>query len=214
MYRSHPQTQSILDTIRSGAIGEVKIIKTSFCYRTTKIDGNIRFNRELAGGAMMDVGCYCLDFSRLIAGEEPNKIMAAGKLHASGVDEWAGGTLHFPGGIIASFVCGMSVQGDNSAHINGTDGYLEIGWPWKPQRMATYTIAHSTPPRQDAKAGAAARPPKQEISVEADVELYALEADDFAAAVLDGAAPKVSQAQTLGNMRALDEIRRQIGVEF
>jgi predicted dehydrogenase len=214
MYRSHPQTQSILDTIRSGAIGEVKIIKTSFCYRTTKIDGNIRFNRELAGGALMDVGCYCLDFSRLIAGAEPDKIQAVGKLHASGVDEWAGCTLRFPGGIVASFVCGMTLQGDNSAFINGSEGYLEIGWPWKPQRQATYTIAHSTPPRQDAKGSMPVRPPKQEISVEADAELYALEADDFAAAVLDGAPPKTSRAQTLGNMRTLDEIRRQIGVEF
>ncbi|HMB95470.1 MAG TPA: hypothetical protein VKK61_05475, partial [Tepidisphaeraceae bacterium] len=103
----------------------------------------------------------------------------------------------------------------NSAHINGSEGYLEIGWPWKPQRTATYTIAHSTPPRQDARVGGSqARPPKQEVTVEADVELYALEADDFAATIQDGAPPKVSREQTLGNMRALDEIRRQIGVKF
>jgi predicted dehydrogenase len=215
MYRSHPQTQSILETIRSGAIGEVKIIKTSFCYRTTRIDGNIRFNRDLAGGSLMDVGCYCLDFSRLIAGEEPDKIQAVGKLHASGVDEWAGGTLHFRSGIVASFVCGMTVQGDNSAHINGSEGYLEIGWPWKPQATATYTISHSIPPKQDAKGRKAqVRPEKQEISVKANGELYALEADDFAATVLDGAPPRITRDQTLGNMAALDEIRRQIGVKF
>jgi predicted dehydrogenase len=213
MYRSHPQTQAILDTIRSGTIGDVKIIKTSFCYRTTKITDNIRFNANLAGGAMMDVGCYCLDFSRLIAGEEPDKIAAVGKIHSSGVDEWASASLHFPSGIVASFVCGMTVQGDNSAFINGTEGYLEIGWPWKPQRKATYTIAHSTPPRQDAKSGAApTRPPKQDFTVEADAELYALEADDFAASVLDGKTARVTPAQTLGNMRALDEIRHQLGV--
>ena len=194
MYRSHPQTQLILDTIRSGAIGDAKIIKTSFCYRTTNIADNIRFNSKLAGGAMMDVGCYCLDFSRMIAGEEPDKIFAAGKLHESGVDEWAGGTLHFPGGIIANFVCGMTVQGDNTAQINGTEGYLEIGWPWKPQRKATFTIAHSTPPRQDVKSGGVPnRPPRQDISVEAEAELYALEADDFAEAVLDGKTPKISR---------------------
>jgi predicted dehydrogenase len=215
MYRSHPQTDAVLNTIRSGAIGEVKIIKTSFCYRTTRVNENIRFRPELAGGAMMDIGCYCLDFSRMIAGQEPDRIMAAGKLHPSGVDETAAGTLHFPNGIVAGFVCGMTVQADNTASICGTEGYIDIPWPWKPQRRATYTIAHSTPPRQDARPGTLpTRPPRQDFTVEADAELYALEADDFAATVRDGAAPRLSRADTLGNMRALDEIRRQIGLLY
>jgi xylose dehydrogenase (NAD/NADP) len=212
MYRSHPQTHSVLESIRSGAIGEVKLIKTSFCYRTTKVDQNIRFRPELAGGAMMDIGCYCLSFSRLIASEEPDRIVAIGKMHSSGVDEAASGSLHFPAsGILATFACGMTVQADNTAYVCGTEGYLEIPWPWKPQRRATYTIAHSTPPRQDAPAGSApARPPRQEIVVETDSELYALEADDFAAAAIDGAPPMVSREDSIGNMRALDEIRKQI----
>lgn len=215
MYRSHPQTAKILETIKSGVIGQVKLIKTSFCYRTTKIEGNIRFSRELHGGAVMDVGCYCVNLSRLIAGGEPDRVLAAGKLFETGVDEWSGGTLHFPNGIIGSFVCGMTVQADNSAFICGTDGYLQIGWPWKPQPQATFTVAHSVPPRQDSSTSTAGtRPPREDITVEAGRELYAFEADDFAATVLDGAAPALSRQDTVGNMRVLDQIRQQVGLQF
>lgn len=211
MYRSHPQTAKILEAIRNGAIGQVKLIKTSFCYRTTKIAGNIRFSKSLEGGSVMDVGCYCVNFSRLIAGEEPDRVLAAGKLHESGVDEWAGGTLHFPSGIIGTFTCGMTVQADNTAYICGTEGYLEVAWPWKPPKKATFTIAQSTPPRQDSATSAAgSRPPRQDITIEGDRELYAYEADDFAAAVQDSAPPALTPADTIGNMRVLDQIRKQL----
>jgi predicted dehydrogenase len=215
MYRSHPQTRAVLEKIAGGAIGQVKIIKTSFCFRISKIDQNIRFNPALAGGSVMDIGCYCTSFCRLIAGQEPDKTFAVGRLHESGVDEAASGTLHFPNGIVASFVCGMLVQADNTASICGTEGYIDIGWPWKPQRRATFTVNHSIPPKQDLKPGAVAtRPPKQEITVDAELELYALEADDFAATVLDSASPRVSRTDTVGNMRVLDEIRKQIGLPY
>src|SRR5258708_18337405 len=71
MYRSHPLTHAVMDAIRGGAIGQVKMIRASFCYRTMRITNNIRFSRELAGGALMDVGCYCIDFCRMVAGAEP-----------------------------------------------------------------------------------------------------------------------------------------------
>jgi predicted dehydrogenase len=215
MYRSHPQTRAVLDTIAGGAIGQVKIIKTSFCFRISKLDQNIRFKPELAGGAIMDIGCYCTSFCRLIAGQEPDRVHAVGRLHESGVDEAVSGTLHFPNGIVAGFVCGMLVQADNTASICGTEGYIDVGWPWKPQKRVAFTVNHSIPPKQDLKPGAVAtRPPKQEISVEAESELYALEADDFAATVLDSAPPAVPRGDTVGNMRVLDQIRKQIGLSY
>src|SRR4051794_5096233 len=65
MYRAHPQTGAIVDAVRGGKIGRLQLVRTSFCYRTTRIAGNVRFDRELGGGALMDVGCYCLSFARL-----------------------------------------------------------------------------------------------------------------------------------------------------
>lgn len=218
MYRSHPLTHAVIDAVRGGEIGELKMIRSSFCYRTSRTEGNVRFDRELGGGGVMDVGCYCINFSRMIAGEEPAEIHASAHMHdESGVDDLAVATLKFPSGVVASFTCGMCVQADNTAYVCGTEGYIEIPVPWKPPvQQADYTIARSTPPKMDLSSGtgAAQRPPRETRMIDAGKELYALEADDFAAAVLDGKPPAVTEADTLGNMAVLDEIRRQIGLKF
>jgi predicted dehydrogenase len=216
MYRSHPYIRGVEEAIRAGAVGELRMIRTSFCYRTSKIAGNVRFDRQLGGGALMDVGCYCINFSRHFAGAEPVSIQAAARFHESGVDEMTSATMQFASGAIASFNCGMSVQADNTGAICGTDGYIEVPVPWKPTLgKGGYIIGRSTPPRQDqANSSAPAPPPRQLFAVDADQDLYALEADDFAAVVLDGKTPAITRADTIGNMRVLDEIRRQIGLRF
>jgi predicted dehydrogenase len=211
MYRSHPLTAAVLEVIRRGEIGKVKLIRTSFCFRTSKLAGNIRFDPSLAGGSLMDVGCYCLSFSRLIAGEEPERFEVFGHLNESGVDDLAAGVLHFPSGIVATFQCGMLVQADNTATISGDDGYVELPVPWKPPREnAAYVVAHSTPPKMDG--GAAAVKPRETRTASAPTELYGMEADDFAASVFDGAPERVSAADSLGNMRLLDAMRERLGV--
>ena len=213
MYRSHPLTHAVMQTVREGEIGRVRLIRTSFCFRTTRTEGNIRFDAALAGGALMDVGCYCLNCSRLVAGAEPVAAHAAGTLHPSGVDDCAAGVLSFPDGVCASFTCGMSVQADNTAYVCGTEGFVEVPVPWKPPREdAEYSVVRGTPPRMDGPVKSGTTPARQTRRVSAPKELYALEADDFAAAVLDGAPPRVDRNDSVGNMRLLDELRRQIGV--
>ena len=219
MYRSHPLTHAVLESISGGEIGTVKLVRTSFCFRTTRVEGNIRFDPSLAGGALMDIGCYCLNFSRLIAGAEPVAAHAVGVLHGSGVDESAAAVLTFPGGVTASFTCGMTVQADNTAFICGSEGYVEIPVPWKPAaRGAEYRVVRGTPPKMDDASRGAARdtaqpgPARQVHAVDAGKELYALEADDFAAAVQDGVPPRIDRTDSVGNMRLLDLLRRQLGV--
>lgn len=213
MYRSHPLTHAVIDAIRGGVIGRLQLIRTSFCFRTTRIEGNIRFDAALAGGSLMDVGCYCLNFSRLFAGAEPLSAHAIGALHASGVDESATGVLAFPGGVAASFTCGMSLHADNTAYLCGTEGFIEIPVPWKPPREgAEYRVVRGAPPLMDGPAKVPAGPLRQVRRVDAGKELYALEADDFAAAAFDGAPPRLDRADSVGNMRLLDELRRQVGV--
>lgn len=215
MYRSHPLTHAVIDSVRAGEIGDIKLIRTSFCYKMSKIGDNVRFNRALGGGGLMDVGCYCINFTRMLAREEPDQVHASAHMHEKGVDDVLTATLHFPSGIVASFTCGMSVHADNTAYICGSEGFIEIPVPWKPPVLqAAYTVARSTPPKMDQPAGVKAPPPRETRLVDANSELYALEADDFATAVLDGKPPAVSEADTLGNMAVLDEIRRQIGLEF
>src|SRR5688572_10284027 len=219
MYRAHPLTHAVLEAVKSGAIGEVRLVRTSFCYRTTRIANNIRFDAGLCGGALMDIGCYCINFSRMFGGgAEPNVIHAAGKLHSSGVDEVVAGQMQFPNGVVASFTCGMSLQADNTAYVCGTEGYIETPVPWKPPpKDAIYAVARGIPPRQDNPGiktpGLAPVPPRDVRRVDAGKELYALEADDFAATVLDGKPPMLTRRDTVGNMHVLDEMRRQIGVK-
>ena len=211
MYRAHPLTHSVIEAVASGAIGEVRLIRTSFCFKVSKWEGNIRFEPALHGGVLMDVGCYCVNFSRMFAGCEPSGIHVVHHRHESGVDDVVAGTLAFPNGVLASFTCGMSVHADNAASVCVSEGYVEIPVPWKPPRNgAAFTIARSTPPRMENPA--AKSPPPRETRTIGDVgELYALEADAFAAAVLDGAAAFVTREDTLGNQRVMDELRRQVG---
>ena len=80
MYVSHPQTARIIEMVRSGAIGELRLIRASFCYRTSRMAGNIRFDPSSPAAALMDVGCYCTHFARLIAGAEPVSVARSARL--------------------------------------------------------------------------------------------------------------------------------------
>lgn len=215
MYVSHPQTSQMLQAVSDGAIGQLRLIRTSFSFRTKRVEGNIRFQPALAGGALMDVGCYCINFARLFAKSDVTSVHAVTKLHPTGVDELTSGTMRFANGVLATFNCGMTTQCDNTAQICGTEGYIAVPWPWKPPATgATYTIAHNVPPKQDQLAAVSGPPPKHTMTVDANAELYALEADDFAATVLDGAVPKVAPEETIANTKVLEQIRKQIGLTF
>jgi D-xylose 1-dehydrogenase (NADP+, D-xylono-1,5-lactone-forming) len=213
MYRSHPLTHAVLKAVRDGAIGQLRLIRTSFCFRTTKIAGNIRFSPELGGGGLMDVGCYCINFSRLFAGEEPSTMTAAACLHESGVDELAVGTMQFPAGVLATFTCGMTTQSDNTAYLCGSEGFIEVPIPWKPPKESIFVIARGTPPRMDGPPTPSSWPPPREVvKINVVDELYGLEADDFATTVMDGKTPAISMADSIGNMRVLDQLRKLAGL--
>ncbi len=210
MYRSHPQTRAVLAEVRGGAIGRVKLIRTSFCYNTKMIEGNVRFSPELVGGALMDIGCYCVDLARLITGRDPKTAHCIAHHGTTGVDEYACGVLEYGDGVLASFNCGMTVQTDNAALICGDDGYIRVPVPWKPpMKGAGYELDAMTPPRQDGVPVKGRE--KRIVEVACDGALYGMEADDFAATVLEGRAPAMPWEDSLSNMRVLEALRRQIG---
>ncbi len=201
MYRSHPLTAAVQGAVAGGAIGALRLIRTSFLFAAAKPDGNIRFDPALHGGSLMDVGCYCLSYARLMAGAEPVELRIFGHVHERGMDDYAAGALAFPGGILANFACGITVQGDNTAYLHGSAGHIEVPIPWKP-------------PVSDAEFTVVTAGGRRTEKVNAGKPLYALEADEFAEAVLDGKPPRVSEAETLGNQRCLDELRGQMGLPY
>ncbi len=214
MYRSHPLHHAIAQQIAEGAIGKIQAIRTSFCFKVAKPEGNIRFSRACAGGALMDIGCYCVNFSRHYIGSEPQAVHATSRLNDDGVDILTSGTMHFADDILASFTCGMTLHADNAAYICGDEGYITIPIPWKPPaEKATYTLNRGTPPRMD-KGAAAAGPMSKQVAVDAGRPLYGLEADDFAAVVMDGATPTITAQDTIANMQTLDALRESAGVIF
>ncbi len=210
MYRCHPLLSAVQQVVADNRIGTIQMLRMSFCFRIANPEGNVRFSTELGGGALMDVGCYCVNFARTIAQAEPIATNVISKIHTTGVDEITTASLQFDN-MMAQFVCGMSLQTDNTAYICGTEGYIALPIPWKPPvDGAQYIIKTMTPPKTDPKAF---QPQVPEVhSVDAPCHLYGMEADAFAAAVQDGAPPFVSADDSLGNMKVLDNLRQQIGL--
>lgn len=211
MYRCHPLTHAVVNAVRSGVIGRLRMIRASFCYRTSRIDGNVRFDPAIGGGGLQDIGSYCVSVSRLLAGCEPTRVHAAGHFHSTGVDDVAAGVLNFPNGVTASLTFGMSVQADNTLHVGGEEGWIQVPVPWKPAQCgAVYVVGGQTPPKQDLAATTPGPTGPQTVTVDAPAPLFALEADAFAQAVRSGGPLPVSREDTVGNVRVLTEMARQL----
>lgn len=107
MYRHHPQMRKANDLIEAGAIGRLRQISSSFSVRLVDL-ADIRLLRELDGGALMDLGCYCVSGSRLFGGEA-ERVLGEQVLAGSGVDLDFYGTMCFPGDVVAQFDVSFSL---------------------------------------------------------------------------------------------------------
>ena len=216
MFLTHPLTKAWQHEIQSGTIGEIKLIRSSFSFAVNNPNTNSRFNTELAGGSIMDIGCYCTTLALLVANAEPASIYCSAHIHESGVDDYAAGILHFPNNLIASFVCGMTAQCNNTTYICGSKGYIEIPVPWKPPLpQSTYIIDHNIPAKQDKKVASNGLKAAREVkTVNCDKPLYGVEADAFAEAVLDSKPMFISPEFTLRNTRILEKMRSEINLPY
>ena len=125
MYRHHPRILAAREMVKTGKIGELKIINAGFTFWLAD-ENDIRNQPEMGGGAVMDVGCYCINISRLMAGREPQVVQARAEWAFSGVDDKLVGMLDFGGGLMAHFDCGFNMESRQECIIAGTDGYLSL----------------------------------------------------------------------------------------
>jgi len=124
----HPQTLRIKSLLDAGAIGHLRLIRAAQSFMVTEQD-DVRLFRELEGGALMDVGCYCVHFARFIAGE-PERVYGEQRLNDHGVDLLFSGTMRFAGDILATFDAGLDVPRRDFLELVGADGTMEVHDPW------------------------------------------------------------------------------------
>ena len=215
MYRCHPQTLRLVELVRAGAIGDVRLIRASFNVARDFDPAHRMFDRGLGGGAILDLGCYPVSFARLIAGAaagrpfaDPQEFHATGRLHpVAGTDDLASAVAKFPGDIIAELSCGSTVLHEICARIYGSRGWIDVPSPFVPglDGRDESIVLHRT--------GAE---PEVIAFPSGGVGLYAHEADAVAAALARGdrEVPQMSWADTTGNMAVLDAWRAAVGVRY
>ena len=128
MYRHNPQTKRVTQLVAEGAIGELRAIRATFSYSLYDVD-NIRLRTDVEGGALMDVGCYCVSGSRLLGGE-PVAVHGEAWFGPSGTDWIFGGLLRFPNDVIATFDCGTALPNRDELEAIGSEGSLFLDDPW------------------------------------------------------------------------------------
>jgi predicted dehydrogenase len=128
MYRHNPQTAALAELVRDGAIGELRLIRSTFSYGLYD-EENIRLRTDVEGGALMDVGCYNVSGSRLLGGE-PERVWGEAWYGPSGTDWIFTGTLRFPGDVIATFDCGTALVERDELEAVGSEGSLFLDDPW------------------------------------------------------------------------------------
>jgi predicted dehydrogenase len=128
MYRHNPQSKRLAELVREGAIGELRLVRSTFSYSLYDAE-NIRLRTDVEGGSLMDVGCYCVSGSRLLAGE-PESVFGQAYVGPSGTDWVFTGAMRFPGDVLAQFDCGTALPDRDELEAIGTEGSLFLDDPW------------------------------------------------------------------------------------
>ena len=188
MYRHHPLTLAVKQKIEEGAIGEVRYARSTFSTGLTDRE-NWRLRGDLGGGAIMDLGCYCINIIRYLVGREPQSVWATGKFEAiNNVWETLIGTLDFGNGVTGQLDCSFGWTWRESYEIAGTDGTLFVQSAWGNSEGDSHFIVNG-----------------ETFSV-AGVNPYAAEILDLCQAVETGTSTHLPIADSLGNMRVIDAL--------
>jgi xylose dehydrogenase (NAD/NADP) len=194
MYRFHPRTEKVLEMVRAGRLGDLRMIHSAFTFRLTRPD-NIRLKPELGGGSLMDVGCYCVNISRTAAGAEPVEVQALARWGRSGVDEQMVGTLRFANGLLAQFDCALTLERREVYELAGTEALLSVP-------------AAFLPGEEDAAIQETRSRGSQEQHETHGVDEYRLMAEHFADCILHDRPPRYPASEAAANMRVIEALYR------
>ncbi|MCK4853849.1 MAG: Gfo/Idh/MocA family oxidoreductase [Bacteroidales bacterium] len=195
MYRFHPQWQKTLDLVQNGSIGKVQTIHSFFSYYNVDPE-NIRNRIDAGGGALMDIGCYCISFPRFLLGREPVRV--SGIMDPDPVmktDRLSSGILDFSDGITSSFSCSTQLMPYQRTQVHGTDGRIEI------------EIPVNAPPDKVTRIWLHNKKKTEEIAFEA-VDQYTLQAEYFSKAILENSQVPIPLEDAVNNMKVIDAFRK------
>ena len=200
-YRFHPLFLRALEAVRKGTIGRIRHIDAVFNANLPDTPGELRYIEELGGGALMDLGCYCMHWIRTIAADEPTVVSASAHCGSPGVDLATEAELAFTSGPTASLKCSM--QPDDGVlfrrlRVQGDKGVLEFENPVSPHSGATLAIESERPSAPQIVAGG-----------ETTFHYQLRHVID----VIEGRAqPLTGGEDGVNNMRAIDSIYRAAGL--
>ncbi|HZK60623.1 MAG TPA: Gfo/Idh/MocA family oxidoreductase, partial [Anaerovoracaceae bacterium] len=192
MYRFHPQTGKVIQLIRDNAIGELKSIHSVFTFHV-KNKNNIRYDSELGGGSLMDVGCYCVNIIRTLAEKEPVEVQAAVNWADTGVDKSITGIIKFESGLIASFSSSLAIERNEFYYAAGSGGVIKV--------------EHSFLPGKDDTQILLSGPKSGETSFSfSGVDQYQLMVEHFADCIIDDLPLRYPALEAAKNMKVIDAL--------
>jgi len=199
MYRHHPIWLEAVRLVRSGVIGDVQAVQSWFSFHNDD-PLNIRNRVENGGGAVMDIGCYPINASRMLFEAEPDRIQAT--VHRDpimGIDTLTSAILDFPGGKQALFTCTTRGEDYQRVDIIGTTGRIDMDIPFNipPDRETKIRVVSGGAPPED---------PAVETLIFPVLNQYTIQAELFAQAVLDDTPVVVPVSDAINNMKVIDEI--------
>jgi predicted dehydrogenase len=205
-YLFHPQTHALLQLLGQGRIGGLREIAVRFSFTTGDTDRSRVIDHALAGGGILDVGCYCVSMAQLITGQEPIAVTGTAELDpVQRVDLHAVGTLTFPRAVMAQVECAVALEQPDQLRISGAEGEIVIDRPcWIPEcRDADTRIELHTGTGTEV------------IEIGRSGHIFAIELDGFAQLIDAGAREwEQSWAQSLATLRTLDRWRAAVGVSY
>jgi D-xylose 1-dehydrogenase (NADP+, D-xylono-1,5-lactone-forming) len=191
MYRHHPQTHRVAELVADGALGRVRLIRASFSF-VLQDATNIRALPELDGGALMDIGCYCVSGPRLLAGE-PERVSAEQVTGPTGVDLAFHGTMRFANDVVAQFDSSFALPRSQRLEVEGEDASLLVESPWRTDWPGAVVLRRGDEV-EHVEVGRA--------------DSYELQLENFAAAIEGLAAPLLGREDALGQARAIEALYR------
>lgn len=198
-YLHSPYVQALKEDVQSGILGEIDYIESAFL--TQGYEEDIRLYKELGGGAMYDLGCYCTTMILSLTDAEPSYVKASAEMSDKGVDVFTAGIIGFENGIRASFNVGMMMGVGTNArfdrlYVHGTKGCIRSDVEFNQEGELSYRVITDegiTERKVSAK------------------QNYCLEVEQLCRAIAGEEEPAISSKFSIRNAKVMDEVFKSIG---